>query len=147
MGEQHRLGPLEVRVAGHGGLAVPLGLVEERRLHGRQRRVEVAEHVPEVEALVEGDLVVARAAGVQLPAHGARDLDEAALDVHVDVFELPAEGEAAALELRAHGLEALVDGRALRGVDQPRALERARPRGAAADVVGPEPPVEGTART
>ena len=88
---------------------MPLGLVEERRLRGRQRRVEVAEHVAEVEALVESDLVVARAPRVELPAHRARDLDETALDVHVDVFELPAEREAAALELRAHGLEALVD--------------------------------------
>ncbi len=143
MGEEHRLGALEVRVPGHRRLTVPFGLVQERRLHGLQRRVEVAEHVAEVEALVESDLVVARAPRVELPAHLARDLDETALDVHVDVFELPAKGESAALELRAHGLEALVDGRALRGVDESRTLERLCPRDAAANVVEPEPPVEG----
>src|SRR6266403_531206 len=68
MGEEHRLGALEVRVPGHRRLTVPFGLVQERRLHGLQRRVEVAEHVAEVEALVESDLVVARAPRVELPA-------------------------------------------------------------------------------
>ena len=122
---------------------MPLRLVQERRLHGLQRRVEVAEHVAEVEALVESDLVVARAPRVQLPAHLARDLDKAALDVHVDVFELSPKDEAAAFQLGAHGLQTLVDGRPLRGVDESRALEPTCPRGAAANVVEPEPPVEG----
>src|SRR5713101_9141677 len=87
-----------------------------------------------------------RAPRVQLAAHVAGDLDEAAFDVHVDVFELGAKVEPAALELRAHVLQALVDGGALRGVDEPGALERLGPCGAAADVVAPEPPVEGQRR-
>ena len=82
-----------------------LGLGEESRLHGDERGVEVAEHVAEIEALVKRDLVVARASGMELAAHRAGDLDEAALDVHVDVFELAPEGEAPALELGPHRLE------------------------------------------
>ncbi len=143
VGEEHGLGPLQVGVAGHGRLAMLLGLGEESRLHGDERGVEVAEHVAEIEALVKRDLIVARASGMELAAHRAGDLDEAALDVHVDVFELAPEGEAPALELGPHRLEPPLDGRALRGVDQARPLEGARPRRAAADVVRPEPAVEG----
>jgi hypothetical protein len=127
MGEQHRLGALEVSVPGHWGLRVPLGLVEERRLHGLQRRVEVAEHVAEVEALVESDLVVARAPRVELPAHLARDLDEPALDVHVDVSSSRRKVNCRSRAPRARP-EALVDEPPLHGVDEPRALERPRPR-------------------
>src|SRR5437667_386970 len=108
-----------------------------------QGGVDVAEHVKEIETLVEGDLVVARASGMELAPHRAGDLDEPALDVHVNVFELAPEGEAPALQLGPHRFEPALDGRTLRGVDQPRPLESPRPRHAAADVVGPEPPVEG----
>ncbi len=132
MGEEHRLGPLQVRVAGHGRLVMLLRLGEEGRLHRGQGGVEVSQHVAEVETLVEGDLIIARAAGVKLPSHRARQLDE-----------LAPEGEAPAFELGPDRLEPPLDGRALRRVDQPRALQRPRPRRAPADIVRPEPPVEG----
>ena len=128
MGEEHRLGPLQVRVAGHGRLAVLLRLLEQSRLHRGERGVELAEHLADVQALVEGDLIVAGAPGVQLAAHRAGQLDQPALDIHVDVFELRAEREAPALELGPHGVESLLDGPALRRVDQARPLERSRPR-------------------
>jgi len=40
MGEEHRLGPLQVRVTGHGRLVMLLRLGEEGRLHRGQRGVE-----------------------------------------------------------------------------------------------------------
>ena len=63
--------------------------------------------VAQIEPLVERDLIVAGAARVELAAHRPRQLDEPALDVHVDVFELPPEREAAALDLGADGCRAL----------------------------------------
>src|SRR5215831_15588792 len=143
MGEQHGLGTLKVRVAGHGRRAMPLRLIEEGRLHGDEGRVEVAEHFADVEALVEGELVVARAPRVELAPHGARELDEAALDVHVDILELAAESEAATLQLGAHQTQTVLDGPAFRLVDQSRTLEGAGPGDGAADVVRPEAAIEG----
>src|SRR5215475_524820 len=143
MGEQHGLGTLEVRVAGHGHRAMPLRLVEEGRLHGDESRVQVAERLAYVEALVEGDLVVARAPGVELAAHRAGELDEPALDVHVDVLELPAEGEAPALQLGPHQTQAVLDGPTFRLVDQSRALEGVGPGDGAPDVMRPKAAIEG----
>src|SRR5499426_238361 len=143
MGKEHGLGALEVRVAGHGRRAMPLRLVEEGGLYGDEGRVEIAEHLADVEALVEGDLIVARAPGVELAPHGARELDEAALDVHMDVLELAAEGEAAALQFGPHQTQRVLDGPAFRLVDQSRTLEGVRPGDGAADVVRPEAAIEG----
>ncbi len=146
VGQQHRLGALQVRVAGHRRLAVLLGLGDERALHVHQSRVHVVEDVPEIEPLVQRDLIVAGAAGVELAAHRPRQLDEAALHVHVDVLELAPEREGAALELAADPVEARQQALELRLGDQLRPRERARPRRASGQIVGPEPPVEGQGR-
>ena len=55
--------------------------------------------VAQVEAHVEGHLVVAGAGGVQLAADRADALDEPRLDVHVDVFEADLELEVAGLDV------------------------------------------------
>src|SRR5262249_48962794 len=92
---------------------------------------------------VEGDLVGGRTRGVELAPHGAHELDEAALDIHVDVLELAAEGEAAALQFGPHQAQTVLDGPALRLVDQSRTLEGVGPGDGAADVVRPEAAIEG----
>ena len=97
--EQHRLRPLEVRVAGEvhvGGFLGPaqqhrLELVDARRLHPAL--------AAQVQAQIERDLVVAAAAGVQLGAGRARDLGDAALDRGVDVLVGGRERERARREL------------------------------------------------
>src|SRR5262249_14120185 len=105
----------------------------------------------QVQALIERNLVVAGAPGMELAAHGADEFDESALDVHVDVFELLPEGESAVLELASHRLEATQQGRQLVVFDEPcppkrarpRRPKRARPRRAAFEVVGPQAAIEG----
>ena len=83
--ERHRDRALEVGVAGHRRLGLLGGALEHRR--GR-RRVSASSRlgagVRDVEPEGGGDLVVARAAGVDLPA----DVAEQALDRRVDVLVL-----------------------------------------------------------
>ena len=146
VGEQHGLSALEMRVAGHGRGAVPLGLGEQSRLHAREPFIHVSQDVAQIEALVEGDLVIARPPRVELAAHGPGQLDEPPLHVHVDVLELLAEGKAAALQLALHGFEPGFDLSQLAGLDEPGALEGAGPGEAAANVLRPEPTVEGQGR-
>ena len=146
VGQQHRLGPLQVRVARHRRLAVPLGLRDERALHLDEARVHVVEDLSEIQALIQRDLVVAGAAGVELAAHRPHDLDEAPLHVHVDVLELAPERERAALQLPANPVEPRQQALQLRLGDQLGPRERARPCRAAGQVMGPQPPVEGQRR-
>src|SRR5213593_4853168 len=105
MGEQDRLSALQVRIPGHPAVQVLFRASEQRSLDVGDAVIHVAEDVAEIEPLVQRDLVVAGAARMELAAHRARQLDEPPLDVHVDVFELLPEGERAAFELGADGLQ------------------------------------------
>jgi hypothetical protein len=64
--DQDRLGALEVRVAGHDGLALRLGNGQERVGPLPQTGRGVVDRLAHEEAHVRGDLLVARAAGVEL---------------------------------------------------------------------------------
>jgi len=97
--EQDRLGPLQVRIAGHRRVRRLARARDQGRLHGAQPIARAHDRVLEVHPLVERDLVVARAARVQLAADLADQLDEPPLDVRVDVLELGAERERAGLQL------------------------------------------------
>src|SRR5262245_54585582 len=121
---------------------MPLGLLDERALRLPDRLADRVDLAAEPEPHVERDLVVPRAAGVELAAHGADLFDEAALDVHVDVFELDAVREDARLELLPHLGEAAEDRLELRLGEDAALGQRARPGLAPLDVLGPEPVVE-----
>ncbi|MNK88119.1 hypothetical protein D3C87_1080730 [compost metagenome] len=91
VGEGDRLGTLQVGVTrqhcglvGTGGSDQPL--LQRRDGAEQQLTLRLA---PELE--VGGDLIVARAAGVQLLAQGADGIDELALDPGVDVFGIRAQ--------------------------------------------------------
>ena len=111
-------------VARHGRVHVLLGAGHQRRLHLANPGFRVADHVAQVEPLVQRDLVVARAAGVELAAHRPRQLGEAALDVEVDVLQLAPEGEAPVLELGPHRVEPREQGGQLRLGEEARARQR-----------------------
>ena len=105
MREVDRLGALEVRVAGHRPVEVALGEVDERRLQ-RAQAVERPERVGAREHReVGGDLVVARAGGVELAADRPDDRGQPPLDRHVDVDVVVLEREAPVLELPLDLLE------------------------------------------
>jgi hypothetical protein len=85
VGEQHRLGVLQVGHAGRGRVAVPLGLVDQRGLQLGEPARDQPRVVAQVQPQVGGDLVVAAAAGPQLAAERAEPLEQPALErgVHV----------------------------------------------------------------
>ena len=96
------LGALQVGVAGHRPVAVGLGELEQARHRrpgqlDRLQRVHLDRHRD-----VGRDLVVARAAGVELAGERADLLAEQALDRHVDVL-------VGLVELEAVGADPLLD--------------------------------------
>ena len=142
VGQHDGLRALHVGVAGHGRVHGLGGARHQRPLHGPEHLAGARGHLLEVEPLVERDLVVARAPGVQLAADLAHQLEEPALDVHVDVLELGPEGERAALQLTPHRVQAGDDPIALGIGEQAGPRQRAGPRHAAHDVVRPQPLIE-----
>ncbi len=90
MAERHGLRALHVRVAGQRRLRLALGDVEDRLRQARDGGRRLGARVPDVEARRSGDLVVARAAGVDLPA----DRAEQPLDGGVHVLVLAEVGGA-----------------------------------------------------
>jgi hypothetical protein len=86
MGEEDGLRLLEVRVAGERVLGVALGELEERALRVAGEFIEAVDLVAQEEARSDGHLVVAAAAGVELVAGRADDLDQTRLDETVHVL-------------------------------------------------------------
>ncbi len=101
MAEGDGLRYLQVRKAGQQGVGFPLCQVDENRLQLAQQGKQTIDGAAGIEAHVGSDLVVTRTPGVQLFAGIANESDQAAFDVHVDVFEAIAESEMAAFDLRA----------------------------------------------
>lgn len=145
MRQQHRLGPLEVRVArqahrvtvdaaGQGSVG-PIGEhvdEAENQLGGRRH---LAHHVV---AERGGDLVVARPAGVDLAADRADQLGDPAFDGGVDVLVGGDEVEHAGPVLHLDRVQATEEGGQLPLVDEARPVQTPDVRLGAGDVVGQE---------
>ena len=102
MGEQDRLGRLDVGGPGQDRVAVALGELDERPLEVEDGRVETVDRPAGPQSQVRGDLVVPRAAGVELAGDRADPLGQRRLEVHVDVLEgrVPVERPAATSSAR-----------------------------------------------
>jgi hypothetical protein len=85
--EQDGLGRLGVGRAGQDGGALPLGQADEGSLEAEQARIETVDRTAGPEAKIRRDLVVPRAAGVELAGDRADPLGERSLEVQVDVLE------------------------------------------------------------
>ena len=81
---------------------MPAGLPEERSHERDQRRVAAIAGAHDEEPLIERDLVVAAAAGVEVSGVLADELAQPPLDVGVDVLQRRIEGDVASHELLAH---------------------------------------------
>ena len=88
MAEGHRLGDLQMGEAGHHGVGVLFGQIEQGRLQALDQGQQFVDGGAQPQAHVGGDLVVARAAGVQPLAGVADQGGEAFFDVQVDVFQV-----------------------------------------------------------
>ena len=111
MGEEDRLGSLQVRVPGQVGVAGLGGTFDEGGLQGVQLAGEGSAFAAQVEAQVGGHLVVAAAAGVQFRADRAGELGDAPFDGGVDVLVGRREREGVVGELGFDGVEGGEDGR------------------------------------
>ena len=106
VGEQHRLGTLKVSVAWHQCRSVLLSEFQQRLLHSPQPRNRLLDDLSGVESHVQGNLIIAGAAGVQPTAHRSHQLSEAPFNVHVQVFQRRVPGKLADLNLAFHRLKA-----------------------------------------
>jgi hypothetical protein len=110
MAERHRLGNLQVRESGHDRTRVRLGQIEQSAHQACHQRADGVDFVAQVQADIGCHLIVARTAGMQPFADISNDLDEAGLDVHVDVFEGDRPLQFAGLDLLAYLREPGHDG-------------------------------------
>jgi hypothetical protein len=138
MGQEYRLSPLEMGVAGHGAVAVFLRPLNKRGLHDPDLLSDGSDLIPEVEADIEDHLVVPGATRVEFSPDLPDLFDEAALDIHMDVFQLDSIGKRPLLELPADLAEPL-ENRLDLGLGQDVGLTQGpSPRLRALKVVRPE---------
>ena len=101
MAEGHRLGDLQMSIAGHHRGGFRLGPVDQRLLQLAHCPIEALDRAAHPQPQIGRDLIVARTRGVQAPRRRPDQLGEARLDVHVNVLVLGAEAEAAAFDFRS----------------------------------------------
>ena len=142
MAEGDRLGRLQMGEARHHHVGASSARVAERPLQAGDLEDERVDRVAHPEAEVDRDLVVARTRGVQAPGGRTDDLGEAALDVHMDVFERAREGEGPRLDFALDLVETLGDGLRVRRVDHALFGEHGDMGEGAGDVLGGELAVE-----
>jgi hypothetical protein len=121
--------------ARHNGSGLALRHVDQRSLQPVQDRAERVDLLAQVEAQVGGDLVVARAPGVQLFAGFADALDQACLDVHVDIFQGNRPVKSTLFDFSQDAFESVDDGTGLVSGDDADMAEHAGVRDRARDVV------------
>ena len=86
MAERDRLRDLQMREAGHHGVGMRLGLIDQRALKLAQCRVEAVDRAAHPQAEIGRDLIVARARRVQPSGRRADQLGKPRLDIQVDVL-------------------------------------------------------------
>src|SRR5215216_2172359 len=105
VGEQYRLGALQVSVTGEHELPVLLRHVHERPHRCEHAAPDLLRRVADEEAEVERHLVIAAASRVQLESDVADQLFEPPLYGGVDILVLQGPGELPRLDLRQNRLE------------------------------------------
>ena len=88
VGQNDRLGPLQMGVAGEDDVLVRLRLGEQRRHEPDYQALVPGDGVPQIELEIQRHLIVPAAARVHLAAHRPHELGEPPLDGHVDVLVL-----------------------------------------------------------
>ena len=102
-----RLRALHMGKAGHDGSRLRRGHFHQRPLQRPQPAAKFVQLITQVQPEVGGDLVVARARGVQFLAGVADQLDEFGLDIHMNIFAGLGPVETPLRDLRANGRKAV----------------------------------------
>ncbi len=102
MRQQHRLGPLQVRVARHRHGTIRLRLGDQDTFELLDPSNELIQLVTEIQPDIQRDLVVPAAACMQLSAQRADQFRQSSLDRHVNVFIAGRKAESPAIEFCLH---------------------------------------------
>ena len=106
VGKGDGLGALQMRVARHHGLKMLSGLVGQRIEVAEQERMDLLALIPQIQADIQGDLVVAAAGCMQALAGIAQAAGQFRLYEHVDVLGCGVDGERASLQIAGNALQA-----------------------------------------
>ena len=142
MSDRDRLGPLEMGVPRHRHLRVGFRLIEERELEPQDFLTDGRDGLPQVEALVEGDLVVPASGRVDLRAEGSEPLRQAHFDVRVHVLEVFPPREVPGDDRGVDRPEAFGQGSCLVDREDAHRREHLHMRDAAGDIVSREFPID-----
>ncbi len=115
--EGNRLGGLQVGKAGHDGVCLALGQVQQASLQAGQFLGNHVDFIAQVQADIGGHLIIPAAAGMQFLAGDADAVGQPGFDVHVHVFQADGPLEATGLDVFLHAFQAVDDLVAL-GVSQ-----------------------------
>ena len=107
--EGDRLGGLQMGEAGHDGLRLALGQVQQARLQAFQFLGDDIDFVPQVQTDIRSHLIVAATTGVQFLAGDADTVSQACLDIHVHVFKADRPLEITGLDVCLDPFQALDD--------------------------------------
>ena len=88
MAEGDRLRDLQVREARHDRGVMLFGQIDQGSLQGGQQRAQIVDRVAQPKPDVGGDLVIARAGGVQPFAGIADQFGQTFFDIQMHVFEI-----------------------------------------------------------
>ncbi len=136
MRERDRLRALEMRVSGEDGPLVLARAADERALEAGQGGGGAVARADDEEPLVERDLIVPAATGVQVARVLPDELPEAPLHVRVDVLQRGIEADLPARELVPDLIEGRDDAAGHRLRDDPLRRQHRDVRLAAPDVLG-----------
>ncbi len=109
MGEEDRLGPLQMGVAGKDDPEKLFGPGDDGFLDLHEEPENLVDFIAQVQPEIDGNLVVAAAPRVQLSPDGADPADQATLDRHVDVLVREIEGKFPGIDLPADSQQTLDD--------------------------------------
>ena len=140
--EAHGLRHLQVGEAGHDGLRVLFGQIQQSGLQAVQQLGDGVDLAAQPQAHVGCDLVVAGAPGVQALARVAHQLGEACLDIEVHVFQRQLPFKLSAADFMANLRQAALDVGQILGADDALRRQHARVRQAAVDIGLPQPLVK-----
>jgi len=144
VGPAHGLGALAMRVAGKNRVDAGVRFSDECLAERGDAGVEVIDRVERPQPQVCRDLIVARAAGVQLAGETTHLVVEQALHESVHVFVWGADRGAVG-ELIRYAIETAKQLRFFMGSDNSSPAERVHPRLARGDVLRPEAMIDGEA--
>ena len=142
VGQQHRLGVLQVGHARHRGAAVTLGDVDQSPSEVGDGVDESAAVVAQIQPQVRGDLVVATPAGTQPAAQLAETLQQAAFQRRVDVLVVGAGHESPVSDVGRETVQPVQHAAEFLVGEQPGRMQHSGVRPGRGEVVRREPPVD-----